>query len=58
MVGSDENLILDCYRLAKFYHTSPDVFLDMPLGDVQLHLWRTIQLMRIMQREQEDASNG
>jgi hypothetical protein len=30
----------------------------MPLGDVQLHLWRTIQLMRIMQREQEDASNG
>jgi hypothetical protein len=52
-VSSDENLILDCYRLARFYHTSPDAFLSMPLGDVQLHLYRTIQLTRIMQREAE-----
>jgi hypothetical protein len=58
LVGSDENLILDCYRLARFYHTSPDAFLGMPLGDVQLHLYRTIQLTRIMQREAEAAEEN
>jgi hypothetical protein len=58
VVGSDENLILDCYRLARFYHTSPDVFLYMPLSDVHLHLYRTIQLTRIMQRESEAQQDG
>ena len=53
LVASDENLVLDCYRLARFYHTSPDTFLEMPLGEVQLHLYRTIQLTSIMQREAE-----
>jgi len=53
LVISSENLILDCYRLARFYHTSPDVFLAMPLSEVHLHLFRTIQLTRIMQREAE-----
>jgi len=58
LVGSDENLILDCYRLARFYQISPEVFLNMPLGEVQLHLYRTIQLTRIMQQEAEDARGG
>ena len=58
VVASDENIVLDCYRLARFYHTSPDVFLNMPLGDVQLHLYRTIQLTRIMQREAERDEEG
>jgi hypothetical protein len=53
LVASDENLVLDCYRLARFYHTSPDLFLNMTLSEVQLHLYRTIQLTRIMQREAE-----
>jgi hypothetical protein len=48
-------LVLDCYRLARFYHTSPETFLNMTLGEVQLHLYRTIQLTRIMQREAERA---
>jgi hypothetical protein len=55
LVGSDETMILDCYRLAKFYATSPDVFLQMPIGEVQLHLYRTIQLTNLMRREQEDG---
>ena len=58
LVASDENLVLDCYRLARFYHTSPDIFLNLPLGDVQLHLYRTIQLTRIMQRETEREEEG
>jgi hypothetical protein len=47
-------MILDCYRLAKYYSTSPEVFLKLPISEVQLHLYRTIQLTSLMQREQED----
>lgn len=55
LVVSEENLILDCYRLARWYHVSPDVFLEMPLNDVHLHLYRTMQLMKLMRREAEAA---
>jgi hypothetical protein len=47
-------MILDCYRLAKFYSTSPEIFLAMPIGEVQLHLYRTIQLTQKMRQEAED----
>ena len=53
MVASDENMILDCYRLARWYHVSPEVFLNMPFSDVHLHLYRTLQLTNIMKREAE-----
>ena len=55
LVGTDETMILDCYRLAKYYATSPEIFLNMPVSEVQLHLYRTIQLASLMRREQEDA---
>jgi hypothetical protein len=51
LVGEDNNIILDCYRLARWYHQSPEVFLAMPLSDVRLHLVRTIELARIMRQE-------
>ena len=54
VVGADETIILDCYRLAKYYATSPSVFLSMPITEVQLHLFRTIQLANVMRREQEE----
>jgi len=54
VVGNDETIILDCYRLAKYYGVSPEVFLAMPIDDVQLHLYRTIQLAKMMNRERED----
>jgi hypothetical protein len=57
VVVSEENLILDCYRLARWYHVSPEVFLEMPLNDVHLHMYRTIQLTKIMQREAEAAED-
>jgi hypothetical protein len=50
VAGDEENVILDCYRLAEIYHQSPDVFLAMPLDEVRLHLIRTWQL-RKKQRE-------
>lgn len=51
MVGSESNLVLDCYRLARWYHQSPDVFLSMPLSEVRTHMIRTIELANIMRRE-------
>jgi len=57
LVGVDENIVLDCYRLAKWYSVSPETFLAMPLSDVQLHLHRTIQLAKVMRREAENADD-
>jgi hypothetical protein len=53
LVSVDENIVLDCYRLAKWYSVSPETFLNMPLSDVQLHLHRTIQLAKVMRQEAE-----
>ena len=39
-------MILDCYRLARWYHVSPEVFLSMPISDVELHRRRTAQCDR------------
>jgi hypothetical protein len=41
--------------LAKHYSQPPDVFLNMSLTDIRLHMWRTSQLERIQARE---ASSG
>jgi len=48
--GHEDDIVLDCYRLARWYHQIPDVFLKMPLSEVRLHLFRTIQLAKIMQQ--------
>jgi len=46
-------MVLDCYRLARWYHVSPEVFLAMSVSEVMLHLRRTAQLDR-----QQQASMG
>jgi hypothetical protein len=46
-------MILDCYRLARWYHVSPEPFLAMPVSEVTLHLQRTAQLDR-----QQQSVNG
>lgn len=53
MVAADDSAVLDCYRLAKYYSTSPEVFLAMPVSAVKLHLERTIELANLMRRESE-----
>jgi hypothetical protein len=42
-------MVLDCYRLARWYHVSPEIFLIMPVSEVMLHLHRTAQLDRQQQ---------
>jgi hypothetical protein len=54
LVGEDDDIILDCYRLARWYRQSPDVFLNMPLSEVRLHLIRTLQLAKLMRDEAAD----
>jgi hypothetical protein len=49
---------LDCYRLAKFYHVSPIVFLEMGLTEVRTHLERTIDLANIINRESAIPEDG
>jgi hypothetical protein len=46
LVGDEDEIILDCYRLAREYHVSPELFLAMPLSEVRMHFFRTIQLQR------------
>jgi hypothetical protein len=49
LVGNDQ--VLDCYRLARFYHVSPTIFLEMGMTEVRIHLERTIDLAHIINRE-------
>jgi hypothetical protein len=58
LVGDENDLVLDCYRLARWYHQSPDVFLNMPLDEVRTHLIRTIELADIMRRQQSAGDDG
>ena len=48
----DDGIILDCYRLASYYHLDPRIFLDMPMSEVRLHLSRTAQLERNRAKDQ------
>lgn len=46
-------LVLDCYRLARWYHQPPNVFLDMPMSEVRTHMDRTIEIKRLMESASE-----
>ena len=55
-VGSSEDeLVIDCYRLANWYKQSPEVFLTIPLSTIRTHIERTAQLQGIMERERRIA---
>jgi hypothetical protein len=49
-----EEPVIDCYRLARFYHVSPLIFLEMGLSEVRIHLERTVELAHIINRENSD----
>ena len=50
---SDE-IILDCYRLAKQYAIDPDVFLNKHLSVIRKHMHWTAKLMEQQQPEDDD----
>jgi hypothetical protein len=53
LVGEDENLVLDCYRLAHYYHCNPETFLAKPLSEVATHLRHTIRVAELEREEME-----
>ena len=56
--GEEEDLVLDCYRLARWYHQSPEVFLDLPLDEVRVHMSRTLRLADLMRRSQGQSTES
>jgi hypothetical protein len=55
LVGADDDIVLDCYWLARRYHQSPDVFLALPLSQVQLHVMRTQQIANLRRPQDDDG---
>jgi hypothetical protein len=51
LVGEDENLVLDCYRLAHYYNCNPEIFLAMPLSQMEVHIRHTNRIAELMRDE-------
>ena len=55
--GSVDDLVIDCYRLARFYSVEPDVWLAKPLSAIRRHMKWTAKLSEKLaeeRRAQED----
>jgi hypothetical protein len=53
VLGDEDDTILNCYWLARWYHQSPEHFLSMRVSDVRLHMVRTAQMIERMQQERD-----
>lgn len=51
--GEEDAIILDCYRLAKYYGIDPDHFLSKPQSVVQRHMKWTAKLIEQQQKDDE-----
>jgi len=49
-----DDIILDCYRLAKHYSVDPDVFMKKPLSVIKKHLSWTAKLIEAQQSTDDD----
>jgi hypothetical protein len=52
--GLIDEVILDCYRLAKYYSRDPDDFLSKPLSAIQRHMKWTSKLIEIQNPTEDD----
>jgi hypothetical protein len=50
----NDDIVLDCYRLASYYHLDPRIFLDIPISEVFLHLRRTAEVERARNPDPDD----
>jgi hypothetical protein len=55
LVDESENIVLDCYWLARWFHQSPEHFLEMPISRVALHMSRTQQMIARMRPPKDDG---
>lgn len=51
---SVDGVVLDCYRLAKYYHINPEEFLKLPMSQVARHLSWTAKLIEETAVEPDD----
>jgi hypothetical protein len=57
VVIDQDDLILNCYRLANYYHQNPEVFTEMSLSRLDTHIYytgRLIALRESARRQQEE----
>jgi hypothetical protein len=52
--GSLDGLVLDCYRLAKYYSRNPSEFLSMPMSEIRRHMARTAKLEELLRPVDDD----
>lgn len=52
-----DELIINCYRLADRYHLNPDVFLDMPISRIDMHVRYTVRLMEMKEAAQRKVDD-
>jgi len=50
--ASIDDVVLQCYRLGKFYGVGPDYFLKKPFSEMAINLERATMLAEKMQLEQ------
>src|SRR5262249_31009909 len=48
-------LVLDCYRLSRWFAQNPEVFLAMPLSNVRMHIHYAAELARLQQQAAADS---
>ena len=53
MGGPPEDIILSCYKLARYFHVDPDVFLAKPISELGRHMRWTNRLEQEIAAEQE-----
>jgi len=51
-------MTLNCYRLAREYKVSPEIFLNMPLSQIARHMEWTVRLIERINQEREWESRG
>jgi hypothetical protein len=47
VVVNQEDLILNCYRLAQHYNQNPEVFTEMTLSRLDMHIYYTGRLIEL-----------
>jgi hypothetical protein len=45
LVVDQDNIILNCYRLADRFHQNPEVFINLPLSRLAMHIKYTVKLI-------------
>lgn len=54
---NSDDIVLNCYRLADRFHQNPDVFLSMPISQIDSHIYWTIELIKAQRAAREGGAD-